>query len=636
MMHANVSSWSRLGLLLMAVLFAGCLRSGTSTDLNSPDYPFSVGAGQDHADSLLAVELDSTEAEIVVDSLTEPGDDLVQELHRLFAEAEQYYAQGVVANQNAFWVEAQYDFEKATEILANIDLANVEQSDIADQFDVLLREIAADYQFTLTSMGGLSSESSMAAFLLRFESLANLQEYQETQPVETSEKKQTQVAYDIPLELNGEVKSCVVYFQTVARKPFEIFLKRSGRYIPQMKEIIARYDLPSDLVYLPLIESGFNCGAYSYAHASGPWQFIASTGQRYGMDRSWWRDERRDFVKSTHAACKYLKYLYEMFRSWPLALAAYNGGEGRVARQIARQGTDDFWKLRLKKQTRDYVPLFMAAVMIAKEPERFGFGGIDYDEPLEYDVVQTSKPLELKALAKHLECSHDELQALNPELLRSVTPPGEKEYTLRVPKGYGEKFTATYSELPESNRAKWSQHRVRRGETLSSIARSYAITQEALVDANKLGSRHRIYVGQMLTIPVSPNYASSAADKPTKTAKATKSTTGSRRTVSAEGKYFVRRGETLWDIARAFSTTASALRKANGMRPGDKLPAGQWIKIPGRENPVLGKELYTVRAGDTIWDIAGHFGVKVEDLLAANNVKDPRRINTGTVLRIPQ
>ena len=600
-------------------------------DLNSSDSPHSTEILKDHADSALAIEFDSTCVESTADTLTDAGEDLEGELRRLFAEAEQHYALGVVANQNADWEEAQYNFEKATETLSGIDLANVEQSDMVEQFDVLLREIATDYQFTLTSMGGLSSESSTAAFLLRFESLENLQEYRETQPVEVPEKQEIRATYDIPIELNDEVKSCIVYFQTVARKPFETFLKRSGRYIPLMREILAKYELPSDLVYLPLIESGFNCGAYSYAHASGPWQFIASTGQRYGLDRSWWLDERRDFVKSTQAACKYLKNLYEMFRAWPLALAAYNGGEGRVARQIARQGTDDFWDLRLLKQTRDYVPLFMAAVMIAKEPERFGFGGIDVDDPLQFDLVQTNKPLELKALAKHLEVQQEDLLGLNPELLRGITPPVREGYLLRVPKGYGEKFSAVYADLPESNRGRGSQHRVCRGENLSSIARSYRISQQTLVDANKLNSRHQIYIGQVLTIPVASNYASAAEDDGTRT-KTKKSPP--RRMVSSDGKYFVRSGESLWDLAQAFSTSITALRKANGMRPGEQLVAGQWIKVPGRQT-VVSRDWYTVRAGDTIWAIAGQLGVKVEDLLAANNLKDPRRISAGIKLRIP-
>ena len=614
--------------MMFFVLLSGCLRSGTRQDIDSPRYSFMNSEIEKHADTLEALDDEAGSLDSASDStlitMTAESEDLEEEIERLFSEAEQYYALGVQANQEAEWAEAQYNFEKATELLATIDLANVEQPDMAEKFDMLLREISTDYQFTLASMGGLSSEASLAAFLLRFESLENLRDYQETMPVVQQPEEIPEITYDIPMELNNEVKKCIVYFQTVARKPFETYLKRSKRFIPLMSEIIAEYGLPADLVYLPLIESGFNPKAYSYANASGPWQFSSSTGKLYGLDRSWWRDERRDFVKSTHAACKYLKYLYVMFDSWPLALASYNGGEGRVSRQIERQNTRDFWKLRLRQQTRDYVPLYMAATMIAKEPARFGFEDIDYDEPLEFDVVSTSKPLELKAIANKLRTSVDELKSLNPELLRDVTPPGEGLYHFRVPKGLGPKFAAVYEELPKSTRSQWTQHRVKKGETVSAIARHYGVSQTALVDANKLHSRNAIYVGQILTVPV-------PADQETPSEKSR----GGKRTVSSDGKYFVRTGETLSELARHFGTDVNTLRKINGMRPNDPLLAGHWIKLPGRERSTTGSQWYTIKSGDTVWGIAGQFGVNVKDLLAANNLSNPRRIHPGTKIRIP-
>jgi len=610
--------------MVAVLLLAGCLRSGTHRDLSSPDYPIRSEIVEE--DSYSA---DSTAIDTVFvnwqDTLAVAvgGEDFEGEIYRLFADAEHYYALGVQANQDAEWNEAQSNFEKATEILSSIDMANMEQSQVADKFDILLREIAADYQFTLASMGKLSSESSMAAFLLRFESPENLRDYQETLVIEPEAEEIPEITYDVPIELNEKVKSCIVYFQTVARKPMERYLKRSGRFIPMMSEIIAEHGLPSDIVYLPMIESGFNPKAYSYAHASGPWQFISSTGHKYGLNRSWWRDERRDFVKSTHAACKYLKYLYEMFGDWRLALAAYNGGEGRVGRQIKRQKTDDFWELRLRKQTRNYVPLFMAATMIAKEPKRFGFEDVEYDEPIEFDLVATNKALELKTVAQHLKVPLEDLEILNPELLRGVTPPGDDEYLLRVPKGFGPKYSAVYSRLPESSRAKWTRHRVSKGETISTIARRYSISQQALVDANKLRSRHRIYIGQVLTIPVPAGDYASSSQK-------------SRRSVSSSGKYFVRPGDTLWELARDFSTTVNELRRANGMSPNSPLVAGRSINIPGHSSSAAsGSTWYTIKAGDTLWEIASHFGVNIKDILAINNLKNPRRIYAGTKIRIP-
>ncbi len=489
-MLANVKK-SGCALTLLAMLFfVGCAGTRSRADFFR-DRDVSVS----QASSAEVTPVDSTflepspgDADNLPDSqeVVVLNGGLADEIHRLFAEAEQHYIFGVLANQDADWIEAQSQFEMATEILASLDLAEVEESDMAESFDLLLREISKDYQFTLASMGGLSSESSLAAFLLRFESIENLQDYQEPKVVIEEGGKELPVTYDIDIDFNDKVKNCIVYFQTVARKPMERYLSRSGRFIPLMRKIIAEYGLPADLVYLPMIESGFNPKAYSYAHASGPWQFISSTGRNYGLNRSWWRDERRDFVKSTHAASKYLKDLYEMFGDWRLALAAYNGGEGRVGRQIKRQKTRDFWKLRLKNQTCNYVPLFMAATIIAKDPERFGFADIDYQEPIEFDIVKTDKPLDLKTVAHELKVSLDELKLLNPELLRGVTPPSEETYELRVPKGYQPKFAAVYDRLPESSKAQWTRHRVRRGETISSIARKYGISQRTLVDANKL------------------------------------------------------------------------------------------------------------------------------------------------------
>ncbi len=622
MLRPKLKTWMALSVAIL-LLCAGCLRSGTRADLareNTDETSLDSHNEMAATDSLYTHDDSLARADTSVEETVE---DFEAEIVRLFMEAEQYYALGVEANQVAEWEEAQYNFEKATEILATIDLANVETPELSEQFEILLGEIASDYQYTLASMGGLSSESSMAAFLLRFESLENLRDYQDTMAEAPEPEEAEEITYDVPIVLNEKVKNCIVYFQTIARKPMEQYLRRSGRYIPMMAEIIDQHGLPADLVYLPLIESGYNPKAYSYAHASGMWQFISSTGRMYGLDRSWWQDERRDFVKSTHAACAYLKKLYGMFDSWELALAAYNGGEGRVGRQIRRQRTDDFWQLRLRKQTRNYVPLYMAAVMIAKEPERFGFTDIEYDPPLVFDVVVTEKPIELKAVAGELNIPYEELKALNPELLRGVTPPGTDKYSLRVPAGLGPKFASVYPDLPESSRAQWTRHRVRRGETISSIASRYGVSQRAVVDANKLRSRHRIYIGQVLTIPV----PSSAGDYAY--------SGGRNRTVNEDGKYFVKRGETLWHLSRDFRVSINDLRKANGMRPSDPLIAGRWIKIPGREQPTGAGRWYTIKRGDTISEIAQEFGVKVRDLMAANNLRNPKRIYPGTRLRIP-
>jgi membrane-bound lytic murein transglycosylase D len=435
------------------------------------------------------------------------------------------------------------------------------------------------------------------------------------------------VTYDVPVVWNERVRNCLFYFQTIARSNMELYLQRAGRYLPIMQDIFASYGLPLDLCYLPLIESGFNTSAYSYARAMGPWQFISSTGSNYGLKRDWWKDERRDFVRSTHAAARYLKTLYEMFGDWYLVLAAYNGGEGRVSRTIAKQKTNDFWELRLRKQTENYVPLYLASIIIAKEPERFGFY-VDPAHPLSWDEVDVSKPIELKVLARHLSCSVDELQLLNPELLRGVTPPGTSPYRVRIPEGKGPLFTSVYELIPQSERTEWVRHTIGRGETLSTIARRYGVSMQAIQDANKLKS-NRIVAGHDLIVPVPVG--------------AVERVEGHTIQPSETGEYRVRAGDALWDIAKAHNTSAEWLVSHNNISSRHKIYPGQILKVPGgaaspssAPAPAAGTYAeYRVRPGETLWEISSRHGLSVSRLAQLNNISARGRIYPGQTLRVP-
>lgn len=274
-----------------------------------------------------------------------------------FSQAEQLYSSGVVASQESNWDSAQAKFEKALEILYLMEVDRADSASV-DRYNRLLREIAYDYKNTLVYMGELQDDTSQIIFLEQFYDLETFKNQDFAidsesgdssepevfqKPAETS--KPTPLAGDIPVEWNSDVKRQMDYLTKETRGHFQEYLRTSGKYIELMRPIVREKGLPEDLVYLPLIESGFNPRAYSWAHASGPWQFIASTGRKFGLDRNWWYDERRDFIKSTYAACDYLKFLYGMFGEWKLALAAYNGGEGRISRSINRQRTDDYWRL---------------------------------------------------------------------------------------------------------------------------------------------------------------------------------------------------------------------------------------------------------------------------------------------------
>ncbi|MGB3399974.1 MAG: lytic transglycosylase domain-containing protein, partial [Candidatus Deferrimicrobiaceae bacterium] len=239
--------------------------------------------------------------------------------------------------------------------------------------------------------------------------------------------------------LTTRIDKFIRYFQNKGRDRFEIWLSRSGKYSDMMRGILAKYGMPGDLVYLALIESGFSPKAYSVARAAGPWQFMPGTGRRYGLRVDWWTDERRDYEKSTHAAASYLRDLYGMFDSWPLAAAAYNAGEGRIMRAVSRYKTEDYAKLisyrYLPRETKDYVPKMLAALTIAKDPEKYGFGDVLYEDPLEFDKVSVPGGTDLTALGDIIGVPSETMKELNPELKRFCTPPNVEAYEIRLPSG---------------------------------------------------------------------------------------------------------------------------------------------------------------------------------------------------------
>jgi len=315
-----------------------------------------------------------------------------------------------------------------------------------------------------------------------------------------------ETAFDIPIVMNERVEYFILYFQTTLRDKFLNWLARSAKYIPMMKALLRENGLPEDLVYMALIESGFNPHAFSRSKACGPWQFISSTGKKYGLLVNWWIDERRDPEKSTIAAAKYLTDLYDMFECWYLAAASYNAGEGKISRAMKRYRTEDFWELTkhrdLKRETKNYVPQMIAAALVAKDPEKYGFTDIEYQEVLCYDKVAVSEVTDLGLIAKACEISLEEVKDLNPELLRECTPPGISDYEVRVPCGKKELFQRNLENLRPRHRFQFKTHVVKKGDTLAGIARMYRVALEPLLEINKLKKTNRLSAGMNLLIPV--------------------------------------------------------------------------------------------------------------------------------------
>jgi len=420
-----------------------------------------------------------------------------------------------------------------------------------------------------------AAESTMAATPSEVEAEV-LELFGETELVDAAAEEPT---FDIPITVNDAVERWLTYFQTDGRKNFAIYLSRAGRYEPMMRAMFRDAGLPEDLVYVSLIESGFSPRAYSRARAVGLWQFISSTGRLYDLKISYWVDERRDPLKATKAAAAHLKDLYDEFGSWYLAAAAYNGGPNRVRRGISRTGSDDFWTLSqrryLRRETRNYVPKLIAAALIAKQPEHYGFLDIQEAEPLAYDIVQVPDATSLDVIAEAAGVSAGEVAELNPQVLRGVTPPGEA-YAVRVPPGTGHRFAVNFARVPDSERVTWVQHVVRRGETLSEIARNYGVSVSGIQAANRGINPRRLQIGQSLIIPRAgklPTYAT--APRTTARRVAPKKVEPQR----PEGPfitYRVQRGDSLWTIARRYDVTPNDLMQWNGLTtsriyPGDEV-----------------------------------------------------------------
>jgi membrane-bound lytic murein transglycosylase D len=340
-------------------------------------------------------------------------------------------------------------------------------------------------------------------------------------------------------------------------------------------EILREEGLPEDLAYIAMIESGFNPRAYSSARAVGLWQFMPRTGKHFGLDYNWWIDERRDPEKATRAAAKYFKVLYKRFNSWELAAASYNAGEGRVARALKKYKTDDYWELvkhkrSLKLETRDYVPKLMAAMIITKNPERYGFTDINYEEPIYYDKVSVTNPIDLNAAARASGTTVKDLRRLNPELKRWLTPPRHKGYEIRLPEGSRAAFLANMQDMPKPKRLDFHRHKILRGESLWDIARAYKTGMKPIMELNAIKNPRKIRAGKTLMIPVRAG---------TKVAKNYRRSRSSKQVINKKGIYTIQRGDTLWDISREFGVKIKELRRWNNLPRSGRIKAGEKLYI---------------------------------------------------------
>ncbi|MGI9533391.1 MAG: LysM peptidoglycan-binding domain-containing protein [Thermodesulfobacteriota bacterium] len=430
----------------------------------------------------------------------------------------------------------------------------------------------------------------------------------------------------IPLIYNEKVEYYIELFQTRYKGRFNKWLRRSKYYMPQLKQMLAEEGVPTDLAYLPLIESGYNPKAVSRANAVGMWQFIQSTGQIYGLKINLWVDERRDYEKATIAASNYLKDLYQEFGSWELALAGYNCGEIRVRDGIQITNSYDYWIVSktLPRETKNYVPKFIAAVIIAKNPKFYGFQEVNYDEKDKFVKVTVPPEKSLNDIAKVIGYEPQELRNHNPGLVSGITPPGSN-YDIYIRPEYSEKFEENNDKIAslksvKPNRTTYKTYRVKSGDNLWLIARKFGVSINSIKKTNKLRS-NTLRPGQKLRIKKSKSSG--------KVYTAKKSSPSKSKYTKSASMYVVNSGDTIGEIAQKFGVKTSSLRNYNGLS-SSKIKAGQKLKIPaGKRNSIN----YRIKSGDTLSGIAVKHKVSVNEIKKWNNLKTTK-LTAGKKLKI--
>jgi membrane-bound lytic murein transglycosylase D len=459
------------------------------------------------------------------------------------------------------------------------------------------------------------------------------------------------IAHDVPLTVNDQVLAYLNFFKTPRGSAIvETGLRREGRYREMVRRVLKEEGMPQDLIYLAQAESAFQPQAVSKAGARGMWQFMSFAGRKYGLQKTWWVDERQDPEKATRAAARDLRDLYGQFGDWYLAMAAYNSGAGAVQHAVERTGYADFWELYhrnvLPKETQNYVPIILALDLISKDPARYG---IEFEpEPaLQADLVKPGQAIDLRLVAETIDTDLETLRSMNPELLRLVTPP-DPEFVLRLPEGTAERFFAEIAAIPPEKWVSWRRHKVEQGETLSSIAKQYRVSPAEVADANELATGASLEEGQKLIIPA-------AARSETSTGKLI--------------RYRVRRTDTIATIADEFDVTPAELRKWNHLRadhvargvslriyPGGMTPAPaqqqaklkdpalsatatQAIGTAKKNLPVMEARsasavVHRVKPGETLWSIARAYQTTVEAIQAGNRYLFSRPLQVGDTLTI--
>jgi membrane-bound lytic murein transglycosylase D len=558
--------------------------------------------------------------------------------------------------------DAAYYYEASLELLGAIDLASIDLD--MHRVASFNRRVLDSYDGFVSHMKSLPASSGLVAVIEAGEAQHSGEDEEDDAPDEIEEYVPTPRPFPdeveiqptktplppVPMEINSKVRNQIHFFQTKGNKVMLRWMERAATIFPRMRPILREEGIPQEMLYLSMIESGLNMQAYSYAAASGLWQFIPGTGRLYGLHIDRVYDERRHVELATRAACNYLRKLYEEFGDWYLAMAAYNCGEGRVAKDIKRCKSNDYWQLhRLPRQTRGYVPTYLAARAICENPQHYGFPPLPPERPFECDRIYVPGGYKLDDVARAAGQDPQAVRDLNPEFLKGVIPDRGQEMLVRLPGAASESFSEDLASMPKTVIAPTSSHRVRKGDTLNKIAAKYGTSVAAIMSLpeNRKVKARSLRVGQEIVIPVAQVQYTENSSSSAKTVKET----AAERTEQVKAEpttnritYTVHRGESLGKISQRLGVSVDQICRENSITNASKIFPGQKLTVTVKGEPQYAEspkaksrtesassvsKYYTVQAGDTVWSIAQAHGVDTNSLLKMNRLSRRAKIYPG-------
>jgi membrane-bound lytic murein transglycosylase D len=572
------TDWQRTLLLALIPFATAC---GSSLKTQAPVVtPTAAASAQKHADSV-------PPAPVAVAPVEDPVLTLIATSDRHFKAGQKELEQGHVE-------AAKQEFNRAVDVLLESPYGARTEPRIREHFDRLVDRISTYEVRALATGDGFTEKKYEPATIDELLALsATIGTSAATPELKDAVKSDLQNAnHDIPIPLNQRVLSYIELFQGRLHDFIEEGMKRGSKYLPMIQNVFRAEGLPLDLAYVPLVESAFKPNALSRVKAKGVWQFMTGTAAENGLHRDWYIDERSDPEKATVAAARYLHTLSNLFGGdWHLALASYNGGPGRLQRAMKNARVDDFWKLAekpkiLPRETREYVPMILAAIVIARNPSQYGFD-FEPEAPHAYDKVTLPRPVDLRRVAEWADAPVDEIQALNPELRRWTTPVQSTSYELKVPVGTAGIVQARLADAPPTDLASLKFYTVKRGDTLPLIARKLHVSKADLAEANDLSLTARVGPGKKLIVPAEATVLMAArSDRPVPATEARKTVTeagqlaqGSETSNRVKFSYEVKRGDTLASIARLYKTTVASLKTWNPRLAASQLTAGQHLTL---------------------------------------------------------